>query len=283
MRYDRFFSKLFCRPLLLEPGARVAYERTLLSLMEGRGTEAAAIIAKAFEARKQDVKTTTKRAESLLEIKGKTAVIHIDGAIDKHLSELDRLCFDATDLADVDAALAEVRKSSSLKNALLAINSPGGSVTGVPETAARIAELAKIKNVFAYSEGQMCSAAYWLASAADQVFGTASVQAGSIGVYLALVDESRALEQQGIHVETIKDGNLKAAGASWKPLTDAERAHFQEQVATIGRTFRAAVNAKRPGVKMEAMQGQSFFGAEAKRAGLVDALVSDLSEALAQF
>lgn len=284
MRFDRFFTKLFCKPLLLEAGARLAFERTLLSMMEGKqAAETMAQLQAEFAARKVDPQRRTKRAENVLEIRGSTALVHIDGAIDKHLSELDRLCIDATDLADVDAALAIAARTPAVKNILLSINSPGGSVTGVPETAARIAAIAEKKNVFAYTEGQMCSAAYWLAASADQILGTSSSQVGSIGVYLALVDETRALEAMGIKVETIKDGTLKAAGASWKPLAEHERAHFQEQVAQIGRTFRAAVTAKRPGVKMEVMQGQSFFGAEAKKAGLVDAIVADLDEALAQF
>ena len=193
------------------------------------------------------------------------------------------MCFDACDLNDVDRALARVGSDNSIKNVLLCINSPGGTVSGVPETAARISALADKKNVFAFIDGMGCSAAYWLAAAADQVLATPSSMTGSIGVYLALLDESRWLEDQGVKVETIKDGKLKAAGASWKPLNDDERAHFQQMVNQIGNMFRSAVTAKRPDLSTDTMQGQAFFGQAGLEAKLVDAFVSDRAAALAQF
>jgi protease-4 len=276
MRYDRFFTKLFCSPLLLEPGARAGYERLLLSLMANARAE----IVPAARKPGADAK---KYAEQILEVQGPTAFIHIDGAIDKHLSALDRLCFDATDLNDVDGALARVGADKTIANVLLCINSPGGTISGLPETAGRIAALAERKNVFALIDGMGCSAAYWLASQADQVFATRSSLVGSIGVYLALLDETRWLEKEGLKIETIQDGKLKAAGASWKALTDPERAHFQSMVAQMGKLFRGEVTAKRPKLQQEHMEGQSFFGDEALKVGLLDAIVPDRAAVLAQF
>lgn len=277
MRYDRLFTKLFCSPLCLDAGVRAGFERVLLAFLSGAPVEPQ------FEARKMDPARADRYSDSLLEIDGKTATIHIDGAIDRHLSLLDRLCYDATDLNDVNRALDRVDADSGVKNVLLTINSPGGTVSGVPETAGKIAALAEKKNVFAFIDGMGCSAAYWLASGATQIYGSGSSTIGSIGVYLALLDQSRWLEDAGLKVETIKDGKLKAAGASWKPLTEDERAHFQDMVSQIGTMFRGAVTAKRPGVSTETMQGQGFFGQAALEAGLIDALLPDRAAALAQF
>ena len=185
MRFDRFYSKLFCRPVLLEPAARVGFELALLSLMQGGSPEQAGAV---FQARKIDPDLSQRRSDKILEIRGDTAIIHVDGAIDKNLSQLDRLCTDATDLNDVDNALAAVANDRTVRNVLLMFDSPGGTVTGVPETAARIAALAEQKNVFAYCEGMCCSAAFWLASQCTQIFSTSSAQMGSVGVYLALLD-----------------------------------------------------------------------------------------------
>ena len=280
MRYERFFTKLFCKPVLLEPATRVGYELALMCLMEGGSFEAAGA---QFEARKIAPERAQARADGILEIRGNTALIHIDGTIDKNLSALDRMCMDATDLRDVDNALAAVAKNAAVKNVLLIIDSPGGSVTGVPETAAKIAALAQTKNVFAYCEGMCCSAAYWLASQCDQIYSTSSAQMGSVGVYLALIDQSTRLANMGLKVNLIKDGTLKAAGAGFKQLTDEERAHFQDQVSQIGDEFRAAVKSKRPSISNDTMQGQSFFGGRNVDLGLSDATVADLDEALAQF
>ena len=286
MRYDRLFTKLFCTPLLLEAGVRAGFERVLLAFMNGQPADLPRMQdpdAPPFFGKKVDPNRADKWADNILEIDGPTATIHVDGAIDKNLTSWDRMCFDACDLNDVDRAIGRVSSDASVKNVLIAINSPGGVVSGVPETAARIAALAQKKNVFALIDGMGCSAAYWLAAAADQVLATPSSMTGSIGVYLALLDETRWLEDQGVKVETIKDGKLKAAGASWKPLTDDERAHFQSMVNQIGATFRAAVTSKRTSLTEDTMQGQAFFGDAGLNAGLVDAFVADRAEAVAQF
>jgi len=281
MRFERLFTKLFCQPVLLEDSARIGFEMALLGLMNGDSLPPG--LAASFDLRKQSPDSMKKRTDGLLEIQGDTAIIHIDGAIDKHLSAFEAWCYDATDLNDVDRALAQAASNNEISNVLLAINSPGGSLTGVPETADRIADLSNSKNVFAFTDAQCCSAAYWLASACDQVFATSSAQVGSIGVYLALLDQSRRLEDMGIKIETIKDGKLKAAGAQWKTLTDDEKAHFQQTINDIGTMFRAAVNSKRPDVSIDTMQGQSFIGQKALDAGLVDSLVKDRDAAIAQF
>lgn len=305
MRFDRLFTKLFCRPVLLESATRVGFELALLQLMEGGSFEHAGAFVHSpddhrravaefqgqtdlervsFRSRKIGPERAQQRADSLLEMRAKdTALIHIDGSIDKNLSSLDRISIDATDLRDVDNALATAANDPAIRNVLLVIDSPGGSVTGVPETGARIAALAQQKNVFAFTEGLCCSAAMWLAACADQIFSTSSAQMGSVGVYLALLDQTTALANRGMKIETIKSGKLKAAGASWKTLTDDERAHLQAQVDQIGATFRAAVNAKRPQVSDETMQGQSFFGDRNADEGLTDGIVSGLDEALGQF
>lgn len=285
MRYDRLFTKLFCTPLLLEAGVRAGFERVLLAYMNGQPADLPHLAEEQprFWGKKVDNGRADKYADQLLEVDGGNAFIHIDGAIDKNLSSWDRMCFDATDLNDVDRALARVSADNSIKNCLLCINSPGGSVNGVPETASRIAALAEQKNVFAFIDGMGCSAAYWLAAAADQIFATPSSMTGSIGVYLALLDQSRWLANQGIEVNLIKSGDLKAAGNSWKPLSDEERAHFQDMVDQIGDMFRGAVNEKRPGVTSDTMQGQAFFGKAGLDAKLVDGFVSDRAAAVAQF
>ena len=178
MRFDRLFTKLFARPVLLEAATRIGFETALLTLMEGGTFDH---VAAQFDARKVAPERAQKQAESILEVRGSTAIIHVDGTIDKNLSSWDRLCLDATDLRDVDQALVTVANDRTIKNVLLAIDSPGGSVTGVPETADRIEALAKLKNVFAFTEGMCCSAAYWLAAGADQIFSTSSAQMGQRG------------------------------------------------------------------------------------------------------
>lgn len=278
MRYDRLFTKLYATPLCLNANAWRGFERALLALAAVPRADAN------VEAGKLSSESRKRRMDNILELAAPdTALIHIDGAIDKHISAMEMECYGGFDLRDLDAALDSVAADPAIRNAMLWFNTPGGSVTGVPESAARIAKLAKRKNVYAFTDGMCCSAGYWLASQCDQVFATASADVGSIGVYCALLDYSEQLAAEGVKVNFIKDGEYKGMGAPFKPLTDNEREMFQNEVANIGEMFRSAVTAKRPDVKDSTMQGQSFFGAAARKAKLVDAIVSDLGEALAQF
>lgn len=286
MRYDRLFTKLFCSPILLESGYRVGLEMALLSVMQGQPIEGP------LQMRKVDEDRQMQRSDRHLEIRGNTAILHIDGVIDKNLSAWDRLCFDATDLNDVDKAIARIAPDRSIKNVLGCFNSPGGSFPGVPETAQRFAELSSKygKQTAAWCSDMACSAAYWIAAQADQVFAPASASVGSIGVYLAILDQSRRLDEMGVNVQELKDGKLKTAGAPWKPLSPAEAMHLQERVEHIGAMFRTAVTGPRPQVDEETMQGQSFIGdapgedfRSALDAGLIDAIVPTLEDALDEF
>lgn len=278
MRYDRLFTKLYCKPTMITSSAWRGLEMALLNHVaayEANGEKQMGKLRPEAKLRRLDNVTERLSLDTLL--------VHMDGVIDKHISQFEMDCYGGFDLRDFDSALAAAEQDPEIKNVMLVINSPGGSVTGVPESAARVAALAKSKDVFAFTEGMCCSAAYYIASQADQIFGTASSDVGSIGTYMALLDMTQMLRDKGVSVNFIKDGKYKGMGAPFKPLTDDERAMFQAEVDKIGQMFRTAVNSKRPKVSIDTMQGQSFFGDNALQAGLLDAIVPDLSSALAQF
>ncbi|SRR6266540_384364 len=282
MRYDRLFRKLYCEPLLVKASAWRGFERALLT----HAANFAATGEKSPSRRlgKQSERSVRSRLNNILEMAGTDmAIIHIDGVIDKNISDFEMECYGGYDLRDLDNALALVAADPAILNVMLLIDSPGGSVTGVPESAAKVAALASMKNVFAFTEGMMCSAAYYIASQTDQIFGTESSDVGSIGVYCALLDATVALANEGLKINFISDGKFKGMGAPFKPLTDEERAMFQEEVDRIGEMFREAVSSKRPNVSNDVMQGQSFFGSAALDANLIDAVLPDLATALAQF
>jgi protease-4 len=106
---------------------------------------------------------------------------------------------------------------------------------------------------------------------------------GSIGVYCALLDETESLKMQGLQVNLITAGKYKAMGAPFKPLTDDERVLLQERTNKIYDMFTSAVQAKRPQVSIETMQGQTFFGDENVAVGLSDGIVNSLDDALRAF
>jgi signal peptide peptidase SppA len=284
MRFARIISKLYAEPLLLEPAAWRAFDHALRNLIN---TESPAF-AQGYGAAgcsTDGSDPAPKRHERILQFPSlDTAIIYLDGVIDKHVSLMDLVCYGGVDLDDVDAALAQVANDQQIRNVLLVLNSPGGSVIGVPETAAKVRALARMKNVKAFSDSKACSGAIYIGSQASEFFVTESAYTGSIGVILPpIIDISKALAAQGIETTTIKSGKYKDMGSMLRPITEEEIALLQERSDKIFEMFTRAVRSGRPRMRADAMEGQTFFGAEAVQVGLADAVVADLSEALAQF
>jgi len=202
---------------------------------------------------------------------GNVGVVPIKGVLDKRVSTMERSS-GGMGLDDIEGSLAEALLDSDVEGILLDVDSPGGSTTGVPELAAKIRAAAVQKPVVAYTDSLMASAAYWLASGATAIYAAQSAMVGSIGVYMAWKDTSRANELAGIKTELIKVGKYKAAGVDGIELTDEQRARFQERVDTVAGWFKGAVNKARDGIRAEAMEGQTFFGDEAVAENLVDAV-----------
>lgn len=207
-----------------------------------------------------------------MQIVNGTAYIPIAGVIGHKLGAMER-GFGATDINDVMNDFRSAMTDESVSAIALVIDSPGGTVSGIPEAAEEIASARGIKPITAYTDGLIASAAYYIASSADEIVGTMSSEVGSIGVYQALLDVSRAYADQGVSVELIKAGKFKAAGYPGTSLTSDQRAQLQGQVDQIHKMFTDHVKANRA-VSDDAMQGQTFIGEQAVKAGLIDRIGS---------
>jgi signal peptide peptidase SppA len=156
---------------------------------------------------------------------------------------------------------------------VLHMDTPGGTVTGTPETSAQIAYISEhIKPVVAFTDGGANSAGYYLAAPCWQIVASHSARVGSIGVYMALLDSSVAYEINGYKQELFASGKYKGMGLPGLPLTDAQKDHLQREVDALYADFRDVVRAGRPDVADESMQGQTFRAIEALDAGLIDVI-----------
>ena len=215
-------------------------------------------------------------------IRGAVAVITIAGIIGKHLSSLETMC-GGCDLDEVEQQFDAAIADPAVADIVLRFDSPGGTVPGVPELARRMrtrAAAAK-KGLYGFTDTLMASAAYWLASACDMVACTPTATVGSIGVYCAFADFSKAHEMDGVRVSLIKAGKFKDMGSSHRPMTDEELAIVQGEVDAIWAMFKADVQVGRPGVQPEAMEGLTYLGSRAAALGLVDEIVQDFGDFLA--
>lgn len=205
-------------------------------------------------------------------------VITIDGIIGKHLGMLETMC-GGVDVDIVSEMLDELSEDPNINTIVMYFNTPGGTVTGVPELAEKIAEVAKTKQVIAYADVLCASAGYYLASQANAIYAAPSAELGSIGVYSIYFDESVALANEGIKVNAISAGKYKLMGAPFRPMTDEERAMLQKDVDEIYNQFKSAVTSKRP-ISDDDMQGQVFSNGDLITKNLIDGNINSLGELL---
>lgn len=205
-----------------------------------------------------------------------TAVIPVRGVIGKGLSSLEMACGGA-DIAAIEKAYNQANADPAVERIVLAIDSPGGTVTGVPELARHIADT-KSKPVQARSETLIGSAAYYLAAAADEIIVTPTTVVGSIGVVAQVRETLDAKSPDGrTRLRVFRSGADKLMGSDG-PLSDTQAAHLQERADYLGGLFRAFVSEQRPSIKPESMTGLTYLGEDAVARGLATRVVSSLSE-----
>ena len=210
----------------------------------------------------------------LLSVENGVGIVTIHGALMKRPDFFSRLLLGATDMEDIEVALRAARDRGDVRAVFLDVDSPGGTVNGTPELAALVADVSKAKYTYAFTDGQMCSAAYWIASQADAIYATPSARVGSIGVLLPMLDESKAFEQAGLKVELFAAGKYKSVGTSGVSLTDEQRTLLQQNVEEIAAEFRAAVLNRGRKIPDEAMEGQTFSAKAAMRMNLAGTVKS---------
>jgi signal peptide peptidase SppA len=204
----------------------------------------------------------------LLSVQDGVGIIRLHGPIIRQPDLISSLLFGATDTEQVMEAITEASARDDVRALLLDVDSPGGTVNGTPELAQAVADATRTKPVYAFSAGQMCSAAYWVASQCDAIYATPSARVGSIGVILPLLDSSEALKNQGLKVEVFAAGKFKSAGMPGVSLTDEQRTLIQSDIEEIAADFKAAVLARGRRIPDDAMEGQSFSTRQAQKFNL---------------
>lgn len=207
------------------------------------------------------------------------AVVQIRGPLMHHST----WCFDSYEaiVSRVAAAL-----EGGPKALVLAIDSPGGLVSGCFETARKLRAMCDSAGIqlAAYVDGQATSAAYALACSARHIAAPQTATIGSIGVLQPLVDATRQAEMFGLKYTMIASGARKTDGHPGAPTSEEAIAATQARVDELGEVFFAFV-AEHRGVSSDdvrALEAGIVHGAEAKTRGLIDEVGSmdDLLAAL---
>lgn len=208
-----------------------------------------------------------KRARIAYNVSRRSGVaqIYVDGVIGKGLSGFDMGCGGVC-VDHLQTAMEHVAEHNP-KALALHLKSPGGTVTGVPETAAAIRDFAdSVAPVHAYTDTMACSAAYYLASAADTIHAAASADIGSIGVYCAVLDSSAAYADMGLTMHLIASGKFKGQGMRGVPVSEEFLASLRADVAAqADRFFGQVIGRRGDAIEREAARRSAAAGYEISR------------------
>lgn len=134
----------------------------------------------------------------------------------------------------IEQAMLRGMSDDNVKQINLDVDSGGGMVQGCFELTDKMFEMRGQKPIKAFVEGGAFSAAFSLASSADEIIMGRMAGVGSIGVVTSHTDLSEALEKRGVKKTFIFAGKHKVDGNPFEALPTEVRERVQ---ARINRTY----------------------------------------------
>ena len=177
-----------------------------------------------------------------------------------------------TSYLDIKRAFRSAMADQRVKSILFDIDSPGGEVAGVFDLVDEIYSARGRKPMIAVANEDAFSAAYAIASAADEIYLSRTAQVGSVGVIAIHANQSGYDANLGVKYTAIYAGERKNDSNPHEPLSDPAREAIQAQVDKVYDLFTATVARNRKldqnaVIKTEA----AIYGAdEAVTVGLAD-------------
>jgi ClpP class serine protease len=200
---------------------------------------------------------------------GGIAIVSIEGPIFRRANLFTRFS-GATSIEMTAMDFSKAVASDQVNGIVLAIDSPGGEVSGINEFANLVRAATSKKPVVAYVMDFAASAAFWIASAASSIVMDATAKVGSIGVV--------ARVRKGGDANIVEVVSAQSPNKRVDIATEPGRAQIQAHVDRIAQIFVESVAGFR-GVKPEAVltkygQGGVLVGADAVAVGMADELGS---------
>lgn len=200
-----------------------------------------------------------------------TAMIDVTGVIaDKESASADNIV----------GSLRAAFEDPKVKGIVLRINSPGGSPVQsgyVYDEIRRLRALHKDTKVYAVISDLGASGAYYIASAADQIYADKASLVGSIGVTAAGYGFVGTMEKLGVERRTYTSGEHKSFLDPFQPQKPEETQFWQGVLDTTHHQFIASVKQGR-GERLkdkehpELFSGLVWSGEQALQLGLIDGL-----------
>lgn len=263
----RLTESLFSKPLLMTQDSC----SEVLSYLDFRNTSSMAqLTSLAINADKVAGKQTALSENGV-------GTINILGPISTNKTGFEALCNNTSHEGIVEQA-EELFADDSVDTVLLNIRSGGGQAHKTFESAMRLKELSQHtgKRLITYIDEMACSAAYAYAVAADEVVINPTATAGSIGVLLQMVNDSKALEKEGYERIFITSSDGKVPYAKDGSFREEFLAEMQESVSELFEGFISHVATLRD-INPETVRKSNagvYSADKAKELGLVDSIMT---------
>ena len=276
MKRNLLIAEFLSTPWAMEQGRLAAFTGILQrwSRGESAGAEVMTAIAADKEivaARKQDAARTGQG--------NNIAVLPFYGVVTQRGNMMDDVSGPgAASTQKFSSALRQAIADPSVGAILIDIDSPGGSVYGVEELANEIIASRAQKPIIGLANSLAASAAYWVGASCSELNTTPGGEVGSIGVWQAHEDWSKALDEAGIKTTLISAGKFKTEGNPYEPLGQDAQDFMQSRVDDYMAAFTKNV-AKGRGVSVEVVrkdfgQGRVLGAQAAQSAGMVDGVMT---------
>lgn len=181
---------------------------------------------------------------------------------------------------NVNETLRDAFDDSGTKAVVIEINSPGGSPVQSDDI---YREILRLRNkhkkvpVYAVCVDTCASGAYYIASAADNIYANPASVVGSIGVAMDGFGFVGAMQKLGVERRALTAGDRKRALDPFSELKPDDVSHIQGVLGDIHQQFIASVRAGRGARLKEStdiFSGQIWDGRQAMALGLVDGFYS---------
>jgi signal peptide peptidase SppA len=226
-----------------------------------------------IEKLRQEAKDARRERGSLPSQHGSVGILPLHGPIFPKANLMTELS-GATSMEQFTQDFRELMNNDRVESILLDVDSPGGSSFMLEEMAQEIRAARDVKPIYSVANTMACSAAYYLASQASEMYASDSSMTGSIGTFMVHTDESQLAENVGIKQTVIKEGRFKAAEIL--PLTDESHEYLQSVVKDANDQFIASVAAGRNTTVENVIQNYGEGGVvsakKALDAGMVDGI-----------
>lgn len=203
---------------------------------------------------------------------GRVAVLPLFGSISHRAGSIESSFGTSAEQFGLD--FDALMDSPEVGGLILDVDSPGGSVSGIQELADKIRGRRGEKPIVAVANAGAFSAAFWIATAADELVVTPSGSVGSVGVVALHVDQSEFNEKIGLKPTFIHAGEHKIEGHPHAPLDKESHAEIQRHVDRHHDSFVSALAANRDTTEFKVRKdfggGRIFGGKEAVERNMAD-------------